>query len=171
MAGEKTTTPSTKSPPPGAVRLLSLDGGGVKGISSLMVLDAIMKRVREIEKKPHDPEQHFPHEYFDLAGGTSTGGLGALMMFRLKLSTTATIKNYNDMSKQIFSPTLGPINLHEYGWPGYYLGNGVLKAKTVLGYAGFSAGPLESAVDKVVKASGIQKGGKAPLVDNNAPKM
>jgi patatin-like phospholipase/acyl hydrolase len=30
---------------PNGVRLLSLDGGGVKGISSLAILDEIMKRI------------------------------------------------------------------------------------------------------------------------------
>jgi len=83
-----------------AVRLLCLDGGGVRGISSIMILDAILKRVREIEGGDLDESKYFPHEYFDLAGGTSTGGLAALMMFRLRLSTAKTIEKYDKENLQ-----------------------------------------------------------------------
>ena len=86
-------------------RLLCLDGGGVKGISSLIILNGIMGRVRELEGKAPNPTQHFPHTYFDLAGGTSTGGLAALMMFRLGMSTGQTMKSYDEMSKSIFAST------------------------------------------------------------------
>jgi hypothetical protein len=83
-------------------KLLCLDGGGVKGISSLIILNAIMERVKEFEGKAPNPTQHFPHTCFDLAGGTSTGGLAALMMFRLGMSTQQTMKSYDEMSKEIF---------------------------------------------------------------------
>ncbi|KAF4454400.1 FabD/lysophospholipase-like protein [Fusarium austroafricanum] len=71
---------------PHGVRLLSIDGGGVRGIVSLLVLQKIMESVRdhEIARDPsagtHD---RHPADYFDLAGGTSTGGLVCIMLFRL----------------------------------------------------------------------------------------
>jgi patatin-like phospholipase/acyl hydrolase len=49
------------------LRLLSLDGGGVRGLSSLMILDRLMKHINE-DAPPK------PCEYFDMIGGTSTGG-------------------------------------------------------------------------------------------------
>jgi patatin-like phospholipase/acyl hydrolase len=49
------------------LRLLSLDGGGVRGLSSLMILQHIMATV-----DPQSPPK--PCEYFDMIGGTSTGG-------------------------------------------------------------------------------------------------
>jgi hypothetical protein len=70
-------------------RLLSLDGGGVKGISSLLILDAIMHQIREKENasiKIPDLSERLPVDYFSLAAGTSTGGLIALMLFRLRMS-------------------------------------------------------------------------------------
>ncbi|KAK5446542.1 hypothetical protein LTS15_009881 [Exophiala xenobiotica] len=152
-------------PPAGAVRLLCLDGGGVKGISSLMILDAIMKRVRQIEGEPEDVREHFPFKYFDLAGGTSTGGLAAVMLFRLKLSTPNTMEHYDNMSKRIFSPSLGPLNLHPFGRPGYWLGNGVLKLKALLLPARFSAKPLERAINVVAGIDTKLKG------DPDSPKM
>ena len=44
-----------------------VDGGGVRGLSSLLILKQLMKRVN-----PEDPPK--PCDYFDLIGGTSTGG-------------------------------------------------------------------------------------------------
>jgi patatin-like phospholipase/acyl hydrolase len=51
------------------LRLLSLDGGGVKGLTSLIILDGIFKEVERLERR-----KVLPCEYFDLIGGTSTGG-------------------------------------------------------------------------------------------------
>ena len=52
--------------------LLSLDGGGVKGLTSLLILQDIF---RALEKEVGHEVQ--PYECFDLVGGTSTGGLVA----------------------------------------------------------------------------------------------
>ncbi|KAK0502561.1 acyl transferase/acyl hydrolase/lysophospholipase [Armillaria luteobubalina] len=53
------------------VNLLSLDGGGIRGVSELFIRDEIMKRVQLRKNLPNTPK---PCEYFDLIGGTSTGG-------------------------------------------------------------------------------------------------
>jgi patatin-like phospholipase/acyl hydrolase len=44
-----------------------IDGGGIRGLSSLIILQHLMKKVN-----PEDPPK--PCDYFDLIGGTSTGG-------------------------------------------------------------------------------------------------
>ena len=70
------------------LRILSLDGGGVRGISSLYILKEIMRQIaREHEaSNPDDPEiSPRPCDYFDLICGTSTGGLIALMIGRLRM--------------------------------------------------------------------------------------
>jgi patatin-like phospholipase/acyl hydrolase len=54
---------------------LSLDGGGIRGISELVILDEIMRRVQTDLKLPTLPR---PADFFDLIGGTSTGGFVAL---------------------------------------------------------------------------------------------
>ena len=43
------------------------DGGGIRGISTLIILKHLMKRIN-----PMNPPK--PCDYFDLIGGTSTGG-------------------------------------------------------------------------------------------------
>jgi patatin-like phospholipase/acyl hydrolase len=49
------------------LKLLCLDGGGVRGLSSLYILQRLMESI-DAENPPK------PCEYFDIIGGTSTGG-------------------------------------------------------------------------------------------------
>lgn len=49
----------------------SVDGGGIRGVSELIILDEIMKRLQHDLKLPELPR---PCDYFQLIGGTSTGG-------------------------------------------------------------------------------------------------
>jgi patatin-like phospholipase/acyl hydrolase len=59
--------------PEHALRLLVLDGGGVRGLSALQILKQLMETVdRESPPKPCD--------YFDMIGGTSTGGLVLIIL-------------------------------------------------------------------------------------------
>ena len=53
--------------------LLSLDGGGVRGLSSLYLLKAVMDRLNKTRLSEKKPEMK-PCDLFDLIGGTSTGG-------------------------------------------------------------------------------------------------
>jgi len=48
-------------------RLLALDGGGVRGLSALLLLEQLMEAVN-LDAPPK------PCDYFDMIGGTSTGG-------------------------------------------------------------------------------------------------
>lgn len=52
--------------------LLSLDGGGIRGLSSLSILKNIMDRVND-ERQNEGKDRVKPCEIFDLIGGTSTG--------------------------------------------------------------------------------------------------
>ena len=47
------------------------DGGGIRGISSLLILENIMETIRDTQRLDGVPR---PCECFDLIGGTSTGG-------------------------------------------------------------------------------------------------
>ena len=49
---------------------VATDGGGVRGLSSLCLLRDIFDGIRTELDQPTLQ----PHEYFDLIGGTSTGG-------------------------------------------------------------------------------------------------
>ena len=54
--------------------LLSLDGGGVRGLSTLYILKSIMDRLNYERKISANLPPVKPCEVFDLIGGTSTGG-------------------------------------------------------------------------------------------------
>jgi patatin-like phospholipase/acyl hydrolase len=54
--------------------LLSLDGGGVRGLSTLYILKNIMDRLNHERNKTASLPSMKPYEVFDLIGGTSTGG-------------------------------------------------------------------------------------------------
>ncbi|THZ71239.1 phospholipase, patatin family protein [Aureobasidium pullulans] len=75
--------------------LLSLDGGGVRGLSSLYILQSIMNAI-----DPDNPPK--PCDYFDVIGGTSTGGLIAIMLGRLDMSVDECIKAYTELSATVF---------------------------------------------------------------------
>ncbi|KAF2266787.1 FabD/lysophospholipase-like protein [Lojkania enalia] len=120
--------------------VLSFDGGGIRGYSSLLVLKEIMKEVEKIEKEkdatvdssfhpedyvtPHNtrntPEpgkgnfnsqqdqkadescRYFPCHYFDYIGGTSTGGLIAIMLGRLRMGIGQCLEEYENFGGEIF---------------------------------------------------------------------
>ncbi|CAK7221370.1 hypothetical protein SBRCBS47491_004506 [Sporothrix bragantina] len=80
--------------------LLALDGGGIRGLSELIILEEIMSRIKHDLRLDHDP---LPADYFDLIGGTSTGGLIALLLGRLRLSVREARKEYVKIAENVFS--------------------------------------------------------------------
>ncbi|KAE8862520.1 hypothetical protein PTNB29_05082 [Pyrenophora teres f. teres] len=93
--------------PNAPLRLLSLDGGGVRGLSSLLVLQTLMENIALEEKRlgrraMNDHEPLKPCDYFDLIGGTSTGGIIAIMLSRLRLDCKQCIHVYSKLAEQIF---------------------------------------------------------------------
>ena len=51
---------------------VSEDGGGIRGLSELIIIQELMERIKWHKELPETP---VPADYFDLIGGTSTGGL------------------------------------------------------------------------------------------------
>ncbi|KAJ5527947.1 hypothetical protein N7513_012106 [Penicillium frequentans] len=92
---------TTKGPP---LRILSLDGGGVRGYSMLIILQELMYRTYvECEGKPPRRDQiPKPCEHFDLIVGTGTGGLIALMLGRLRLDLETCKEVYVRMTRKVF---------------------------------------------------------------------
>ncbi|KAK4239690.1 hypothetical protein C8A03DRAFT_13946 [Achaetomium macrosporum] len=83
-----------------AINLLSLDGGGVRGVSSLVILDEIMTKIRDMYGLAEVPK---PCEFFHMMAGTSTGGLIAIMLGRLRMSTKEALQAYDECAAKIFS--------------------------------------------------------------------
>ncbi|KAF9886145.1 hypothetical protein FE257_011970 [Aspergillus nanangensis] len=92
---------TTKGPP---LRILSLDGGGVRGYSMLIILQELMYRIYvECEgKAPRRDQIPKPCDHFDLIAGTGTGGLIALMLGRLRLDLETCKEVYVRMTRRVF---------------------------------------------------------------------
>uniref|UniRef100_A0A3B0MTH5 Patatin-like phospholipase, putative n=1 Tax=Theileria annulata TaxID=5874 RepID=A0A3B0MTH5_THEAN len=80
------------------VRILSIDGGGSKGVVALEILDYLNKQL----EKPL-------HECFDIICGTSTGGLLASLVALEKMEISEIQKLYDSMIKSIFVRDYYPI--------------------------------------------------------------
>ncbi|RYP90787.1 hypothetical protein DL770_003120 [Monosporascus sp. CRB-9-2] len=61
-------------------RILCLDGGGIRGLSEILILKELMLQIRIHNGLDYTPE---PHQCFDFICGTSTGGLVAVLLGRL----------------------------------------------------------------------------------------
>lgn len=74
------------------LRILSLDGGGMKGMATVRLL-------RQLELRTGRPI----HSLFDLIVGTSTGGLIAVALGLRKLSITEAEKIYKVLGQKVFT--------------------------------------------------------------------
>ncbi|KAJ7839930.1 FabD/lysophospholipase-like protein [Mycena olivaceomarginata] len=113
----------------------------------LIILEHLMYRLKVQENLPIVPH---PCDYFNLIGGTSTGGLIALMLGRLRMSVEDAVKSYGQLAKEVFSDVKSP------------------------GSAGrFKASRLEKAIKGIVRVSSASQDPEEKLEDikDNACKM
>ncbi|CAM1504644.1 Fc.00g022350.m01.CDS01 [Cosmosporella sp. VM-42] len=161
--------PATKHP--NGARLLALDGGGVRGVAALIVLDEIMNRV---QKRSGSKEPCRPADYFELAAGTSTGGIIGILLFRLRMTTQDAIKMYDEISEQVFSPKIYGYNISSVF--GNRIGSIINNSKNLVQSSRFDDASLKTAIDKVVAEYGLDDNdrklkGEAPLYHPEAGKM
>ena len=138
-------------------RILSLDGGGMRGALSAKILEQVEKQIWEKENKSLT-------EYFDLVAGTSTGSILAAGI-ALGLKASDLFKIYDDKGKDIFScrkrhlRKLG-FGLSRLGLFARYSNKGlkeVLEKKLV-----FSNHLSDLATDKLPSLLDIEKSPKSP---------
>ncbi|KAJ7445482.1 hypothetical protein FB451DRAFT_1433297 [Mycena latifolia] len=94
---------SNKDAPHKGLRVLSLgnvlspsssNGGGAGVLSELLILEQIMYRVQATLGSDTTPA---PCDYFEIIGGSGTGGIIALMLGRLRMSISASISAYEKL--------------------------------------------------------------------------
>lgn len=94
--------PLSESLSPPCNRLLSLDGGGIRGLFTLEILDRIEHQLRQRYGKP----DLVLADYFNFIGGTSTGAIIAAFIARGD-SVATVFENYLKMAPTIFRPIKG----------------------------------------------------------------
>jgi hypothetical protein len=72
----------------------------VRGLSSVLILSQLSEA---LAYHGLSPSTHPPWRIFDLICGTSTGGLLALMLGRLRMSIKECLKAYEELAKEIFT--------------------------------------------------------------------
>ncbi|KAH6707866.1 acyl transferase/acyl hydrolase/lysophospholipase [Leptodontidium sp. MPI-SDFR-AT-0119] len=135
-------------------RLLSLDGGGVKGMAILLILKRLF---RTIQRDEHLPEMPRPCDYFDLIGGTSTGGIIAIMLGRLRMSIDDCIQVFRHISETVFKQN-----------PSWFAR---VRGALLTGQPFFEAGRLEEAIRDVLTARGFGEDDKLYEADNSNCKV
>ncbi|KAI9810451.1 MAG: hypothetical protein M1827_006227 [Pycnora praestabilis] len=126
--------------------LLSLDGGGVRGLSSLSILKKLMENIH-----PESPPK--PCDYFDMIGGTSTGGLMAIMLGCLEMDIDECISAYTTLSDRVFQKQRHRIKI-----------NGQIQGR-------FDAAELERSVKEVIVQKGLQEDALLKRSDNACCKV
>jgi hypothetical protein len=83
---------------------IATDGGGVRGLSSLLILDRLMNNINtNIQAQlGHGARTVHPQDIFTLIAGTSTGGLIAIMLGKLGMTVQESIRAYHELSEEIF---------------------------------------------------------------------
>ena len=116
--------PSPYPHSPAIKSILSIDGGGIRGYSSLIILQALMEEIGKIEQA-HNPKatssiyssalgrlddairavptpdampvsRYRPCHYFDYIAGVGTGGIIAMILGRCRMSVDEAMKKYQD---------------------------------------------------------------------------
>lgn len=95
---------------PRARKLLSLDGGGIRGVITLQVLAELERQLKE---KSGRGEDFRLGDYFDYIGGTSTGAIiAACLAFGLPVKDI--IKLYDDLGQKMFKKPRNPLKMLWY---------------------------------------------------------
>jgi predicted acylesterase/phospholipase RssA len=87
----------------GPKRILSLDGGGIRGALTLGFLGEMERILSERYNRP----DFRLHHYFDLIGGTSIGAIIASLLASTDLSVAEIKQQYINLGKKIFSDRNG----------------------------------------------------------------
>ncbi|OCL14592.1 FabD/lysophospholipase-like protein, partial [Glonium stellatum] len=90
-----------------------LDGGGIRAYSSLLILHNLMKEVAALEHE--ETTEFLPCHYFDYVAGTSTGGLIAMMLGRMRMSVDKCLSEFIKLKERNLNK--GRLSTHYYVLP------------------------------------------------------
>jgi len=77
--------------------LLSIDGDGIRGLSALLLIESLVNAICVKLGQRLDP-----HQIFDLTGGSSLGGVIAILLCRLQMQAHRAREAYKQIARQVF---------------------------------------------------------------------
>ncbi|PLW53609.1 hypothetical protein PCANC_06679 [Puccinia coronata f. sp. avenae] len=98
--------PPPENPLKSGWRILSLDGGGIRGLSMLYVIRELMTSIQTALRLHKTP---LPCEIFEMICGIGTGGIIALLLGRMRLDISVAIEAYLQIVRQVFRQSKGVI--------------------------------------------------------------
>jgi patatin-like phospholipase/acyl hydrolase len=109
--------------------VLSLDGDGIRGLSQVFLVEALVGAICTKLDRNIDP-----YQIFDLVGGTSMGGVLGLMLSRLRMQAHEAREAYKLVGKEVFQDKKAYFSsLDPHAGHDMYDGQGVEEAiKTVV---------------------------------------
>ena len=86
-------------PPPKPLRILTIDGGGLQAISTLLILSRVLDKIAEKD----GPQARKPRacDIFDVIAGIGAGGWLAILLGRFHLDIAACLDEWYDLMKVI----------------------------------------------------------------------
>jgi hypothetical protein len=77
--------------------LLSIDGDGIRGLSALLLIESLVNAICVKIGQRLDC-----HQIFDLTGGSSLGGVIAILLCRLQMQAHRAREAYKEIARQVF---------------------------------------------------------------------
>lgn len=87
-----------------SLKLASLDGGGIWGMSQLEIMSNIMNRLNWDDAHNGPNERSAPYKHFDLIGGSGTGGLIAILFAKLQMSVEEASEEIWNVMEHVYNP-------------------------------------------------------------------
>ena len=78
--------------------LLSIDGDGIRGLSALLLVESLVNAICVKLGQRLDC-----HQIFDLTGGSSLGGVIAIMLCRLRMQAHRAREAYKQIARQVYA--------------------------------------------------------------------
>ncbi|KAG9085286.1 hypothetical protein FRC07_013417, partial [Ceratobasidium sp. 392] len=82
------------------IRILILEGAGVKGLSQLSVLGEIMNRIQEEEGLDDAPD---PCEWLDAVAGVDTAAMIATLIGKLHMPIEKAVQRFKKLGEEVYS--------------------------------------------------------------------
>ena len=95
-------TSNKTSNPPGApkpLKILTIDGGGLQAVSTLLILNKVLETIGKLHSNP--PRKPKPCEVFDTIAGIGAGGWLAILLGRFRMDITTCLSEWYRITRRI----------------------------------------------------------------------